>query len=135
MAVTCTSESLANASVCQFACIPPGILGVIKIRLLCAILNGETMACDATTLIEAAKCLECQIPPGMLGAIEVYLLCQIANSGAGGGGGASVTCGAIDPVAAPVGSCSVYYETAAGVTPSSIWIWDSGLAAWVKVLA
>lgn len=130
MAVTCTSESLANASVCQFACIPPGILGAIKIRLLCAILNGETMACDATTLIEAAKCLECQIPPGMLGAIEVYLLCQIANSGTGGGGGSSgVTCGVVDPVAAPTGACGVYYRT----DNKGVWVWTG--AAWFPIIA
>jgi hypothetical protein len=102
----------------------------IKLALLCAIANGTTMDCSSQNLVNQANCLMCQIPSGMVDAIEIYLLCQIASSGGGGGGGggAGVTCGAVDPVAAPSGTCGLYYRTDNG----GVWIWTG--AAWLQVI-
>lgn len=131
--MACTPQELMDAARC-FLCLSPGQLQMVRIRLLCAIKDGETVSCDPQTLLEAAKCLGC-LTEGQLEMVEVYLLCQIVSAGGTGGGGGGATCGTTDPVAAPTGSCGIYYQLASGTTPSSLWIWDSGLAAWVKVLS
>lgn len=101
----------------------------MEVVLLCAILDGETgMACDPQTLISEASCLLCTVPPGMWEAIKVSLLCQIAAGGGGGGGGSGVTCGVANPVAAPTGTCGLYYRTDDG----SLWKWNG--AAWGQLL-
>lgn len=129
MAISCTSESLAVAAQCLECKIPRGFTPYIKLALLCAIVNGDTsMACDSQSLVDAAKCLECKIPLGFVPFIEIYLLCQIASGGTGGGG-AGVTCGIVNPSAAPTGSCAIYYRT----DTLQMWFWNG--AAWQLVIA
>lgn len=127
MAVACNPADLMEAARC-FVCLSPTQAQVIRIRLLCAIVNGEVISCDANSLMAAANCIQC-LAPGQLQAIEIYLLCQIATSGAGGGGSSGVTCGVVDPVAAPTGSCGVYYRTDNG----AVWVWKG--AVWLQVIA
>lgn len=55
---------------------------------------------------------------------ELFLLNTIATNGSTGGGSSGVTCGAVDPVAAPAGSCGLYYNT----TSTALFYWDG--AAW-----
>jgi len=105
----------------------------VKLALLCAIANGTTMDCSAQNLVTQAQCFENCISSGMADAIEIYLLCQIAANGTGGGGGGtgSVLCAAAaDPVAAPSGTCGIYYRLDNG----KVWIWNSGAAAWNQIL-
>jgi hypothetical protein len=54
----------------------------IRIRLLCAIINGETMQCDSQSLITASKDIICCVPTGLMPAVELFLLCQLASGGA-----------------------------------------------------
>lgn len=131
---TCNPQTILDSASC-FACRSAGELEIIKTALLCQILQNlnPVASCDPNTLLANASCFAC-LPHGTLQIIQTQLLCDIASNGTGGGGGGA-TCGTIDPVAAPTGSCGIYYQLASGATPSSIWVWDSGLAAWVKVVA
>ncbi len=125
MAITCDSTTLVNGAYCNFCNLSGSMLYAIKLRLLCAIANGDmSIACDSASLVEAAKCYECQIPYGMMPAIEIYLLCFIAQNGTGAGGGGGITCGTVDPVAAPTGTCAIYYRK----DTAKFWYWDG--AAW-----
>jgi hypothetical protein len=125
--MACVPQDLLDAARC-FVCLSPTQAQVIRIRLLCAIATSTPMAaCDPNTLLEAANCLMC-LSPGQLQAIEISLLCQIAG-GSGGGGGTGITCGIVDPVAAPTGSCGLYYRTDNG----GVWYWSG--AAWVQLIA
>jgi hypothetical protein len=124
--MACNPQDLLDAARC-FVCLSPTQAQVIRIRLLCAIATSTPMAaCDPNTLLEAANCLMC-LSPGQLQAIEISLLCQIASGAGTGGGGA--TCGIVDPVAAPTGSCGLYYRTDNG----AFWAWTG--AAWLQLIA
>ena len=96
------------------------------------------MACDAQTLVNQAACVEQCVPVGMMPAVEIALLCQIASSssgiGGGGSGGSGVTCGDVAPVAAPTGSCGLYYQRNTGASPGAFYYWDAGSAAWVQLI-
>lgn len=83
MAVACDSSTLAAAAGC-FACHAPHQQRAIKVRILCAILNGEAMTCDADSLAAAAAELM-GLSEQQLAAIEAYLLCQISATIGGGG--------------------------------------------------
>ncbi len=111
-----------------FVCLPPGMWQLLKLGLLKQILLASDPMADtsATALLAAAKCYEC-LPPGMWQLIELGLLQQIVDGGGAGGGG-GVTCGAVDPVAAPTGSCAIYFNTAA----HSLWAWNG--AAWEALI-
>lgn len=86
------------------------------------------VSCDASDLSSLAKCLGGLSDLDLM-RIEVYLLCQIVNNGGGGGGGSSgVTCGLVDPVAAPTGSCGLYLNQSTG----SLWGWDG--SAWFALI-
>lgn len=111
-----TPQDIATDARC-FQCIPPG-MQLQALVYLYAQIAGVT---DPQTIIEGARCFSC-IPPGMLLQALVYLAAQIAS---GGGTGGAVTCGVADPVAAPSGSCGVFYRTDTG----AVWIWDG--ANWV----
>jgi hypothetical protein len=102
-------------------------LQAIRVYILNAIVNGETVLTTAQDLITAAKCYSC-IPDGLLGAIEVYLLTQIANGG-GAGGSSGITCSELDPVDAPTGSCGMHVNT----LNQSLWFWDG--STWVALIA
>lgn len=83
------------------------------------------MACDPQTLMTAAACFLC-LNPTQLAAINTYLLCQIFSGG--GTGGSGITCGTSDPVAAPAGTCGIYYRTDNG----AVWFWNG--VAWVVLI-
>lgn len=68
-----------------FVCLQPWQLQLCRVRLLCAIKDGETVSCDPLVLLEQANCLNC-LTPGQLDAVEAWLLCQIMSNGAGSGG-------------------------------------------------
>jgi hypothetical protein len=59
-----------------------------------------------------------------LRVIEQKILTKL-NTGVGGGG---VTCGAADPVAAPTGTCGLYFKTSNG----TLWAWTG--AAWLELI-
>ena len=112
-----TPQQVASAAVC-YDCIPAGYRESVMIYLLAQIASN-TMT--PTELAAAAVCYDC-IPAGYRLSVIIYLLAQISAGGGAGGGG--VTCGATDPVAAPSGSCGVYYNNVSG----AFFIWDG--AAW-----
>ncbi len=126
--VVCTSQALVTGAQCIYPCVPIGLSKYIKLALLCAAVNSQTMDCSAQNLVNQALCLQTCIPPGMVDAIEISLLCTLVNNiaagGGGGGGTGSVLCGVIDPVAAPTGSCAIYYRS----DTAKFWFWDG--AAW-----
>lgn len=133
--VACTAQDLVTSAKCIFPCIPIGLSKYVKLALLCAAVNSQTMDCSAQNLVNQALCLQTCIPPGMVDAVEIALLCALVNNIAagGGGGGASgaVTCAqAADPVAASTTTCALFYR----VDNGSVWIWNAGAAAWNKIL-
>ncbi len=130
-AITCTAQNLASLTPCQFSCLNGDLVMAIRIRLLCAILNGETMICDATTLAEAAKCFLPCVSLGLAPSIEIYLLCQIANGGGGGGTGGVICAAAADPSGAPTNACTLAYR----VDNGKLWYWDAGGTAWVPLIS
>jgi len=78
--MACEPQNLVTAASCQFSCLSGKMLAAIRIRLLCAIIDGQPMACDAQTLVDAAKCIENCVPTGMMTAVEISLLCQVSSS-------------------------------------------------------
>lgn len=109
-----TPQEIATNARC-FQCIPEG-MQLQALVYLFAQIAGVT---DPQTIINGARCYSC-IPPGMLLQALVYLVAQAAGGGSIGG----ITCGTVDPVAPPTGSCGIYIRTDTG----AIWIWDG--AAW-----
>lgn len=109
------------------------VLSAIRVYILQATLNGETVPTSAQDLVTAAKCYIACIPNGLLDALEVYLLTQIANGGGGGGGSGAVTYGVVDPVAAPSDPTlgALYYIPLQG----KLWAWDVAGQAWIPQLA
>lgn len=79
----------------------------MRIRLLCALINGETVECDVDTLVEDAKCYAC-LSAQQRAAIETYLVCQVAGGGAVGG-----LVGVVDPEGAVTASPGVSYANTA----------------------
>lgn len=126
MAIACDSQTLVNQAKCLFSCVPPGMVPYAKIAILCATLNSTVMDCSAQNLVNQALCLENCIPRGMVQYVELALLCAINNGGSSGGGGA--TCGTSDPIAAPSGSCGIYYRTDNG----GFWYWNG--SAWIQFI-
>lgn len=114
----------------SLAQLSPGTLDAIKVYILQAIVNGETVPTNAQELLEAAKCYVACLPAGVLGAIQIYLLTQIANGG-GGGGGASIVCldGSDAPVDAPESTCAIAYNEA-----GQVWTWNANGPAWNPIL-
>lgn len=84
MPVTCTPEALAEASTC-FLDLPWRTRQAIRVYLLCAYINGDTVDCDPNALATAATCYLASLSAAQLDAIETYLLCQLASAPAGGG--------------------------------------------------
>ena len=87
--------------------------------------NGDTVPTDINELMEQISCLKCAIQPGDVGLL---ILGAVSNITGGGGGGGGVTCGAVDPVAAPSGSCALYVNTVA----QSLWYWDG--VSWTALI-
>ena len=111
------------------ACLPPNQLAAINTAILCriAINYGAMATCDPQTLVESAACFAC-LSPFQLQIIQTQLLCEILNSAAGSGGG-GVLCGVLNPVAAPTGTCALYYR----IDNGSLWMWNG--VTWVPLIA
>ncbi len=132
MAISCDPNDLAQAAACFNQGYDVPLLKAMRIRLLCAVLNGETMTCTPDALAELSVCF-LQFP-GMLDAIETYLICQVANNGGGGGSGC-VTCTSTPPVDPPnVADCECSVKIGIGPWVGFYWVWDVGFTnAWVQV--
>jgi hypothetical protein len=77
--MACDAAQLLEASKC-FSCkydALPGLYQAVKIRLLCAIRDGETLECDPDVLAQEARCIFACVPRGAMDAIEITLLCAI----------------------------------------------------------
>jgi hypothetical protein len=124
MAVECGAVALADAAKC-LSCLSPQIQGAIQIRLLCALINGETMTCSATTLVaEATSSMYANLPTPIQQAIITHLLCQLASGAAGSigttfgnyGGGPN------EPTFTPASGTGVAVDTFDG----TVWYYYSG---------
>lgn len=110
-----TPSEIAGGATC-FRCVPDQQSAILY---LLATLAGVT---DPSTIAANATCFRCV--PDFESAM-LYLLDVIATNGTGGGGTGSVLCGAVAPVAAPTGTCALYYDT----VTTALYYWDG--AAWV----
>lgn len=121
-----TSPNALVAAANCYAC-ALGDKDLIKLGLLKDILLALDPMADTSpnALVAAAKCYACA--PGFYPLFELGLLLLIANS-ISGGGASGVTCGTADPVAAPSGTCGLYYRTDNG----SLWKWNG--AAWEEII-
>lgn len=102
----CNPQELLLEASC-FTCLPADQQYLVRLALLCRILNGVTLPCDVNTLLEEAKCFAC-LPPGMWPILELQLLCEISQ----GGGGGEVNC---DPTAA-----SMEHQGGSQVIPAGV---------------
>jgi hypothetical protein len=111
-----TPQEIATGAAC-FSCIPD------KLAALLYLLATNAGMTDPQAIATASACYSCI--PDKLAAI-LYLL---DGGGGGGGGGGESLCGAVDPVAAPSGTCGLYFNTVA----QSFWAWDG--ANWIQLIA
>jgi hypothetical protein len=120
----CDVQSLVSEANCFNGLYDIRQIQLVNLALLCRILQTQDpmATCDVNTLMESAKCFDC-LSEFQLAMLQAQLLCEI-QAGGGTGGGSGVTCGVVNPVAAPTGTCGIYYRTDTG----SIWLWDG--AAW-----
>jgi hypothetical protein len=125
----CDPATLAAGAAC-FVCLDPHMQAAVQVRLLCGILNGESMSCDPQTLAADSACLACSFTNLQLSAIAISILCRITAGGGGGTGVGNVSSGPADPAGPPVTGAGLYYQT----TDKSLWAWDSVLVGWVKLL-
>ncbi len=77
-------------------------------------------------LNEQIACLRCAVQSG---DVPLLILGAVSAIAAGGGSGGGVACGAVNPVAAPSGTCALYFNTVA----HSLWVWNG--AAWEALIA
>lgn len=83
---TCSLSELLSSSAC-FASVPKGMRDILRLQLLCQIVNGESVAeCDIQTLLDDAACFAA-VPQGTRDILELQLLCEISEGGGGGGSG------------------------------------------------
>lgn len=118
-------QTLINDVPCDLCNAPPGLAWYMVAAAMIDLANGESVPMTTQELISQTDCLQCLVPPGLLPYVMIQALRGISTSISSGGG---VTCGAADPVAAPSGSCGVYFNTAT----QSFWAWDG--AAWVALI-
>lgn len=76
--MACDPEALL-ASAKDFVGLSPKTRKAVIVRLLCAAVDGETMACDVDTLVLEAKCIECAMSEPQMEAVMIVLLCQLAG--------------------------------------------------------
>ncbi len=121
-----TDANTLLADTACYECLGEAEWRMIQLGLLQQILLANNPMADtsANTLLEATKCYKC-LGEAEWRMIELGLLQQIVDGGGGGGGGSGVTCGNGVPVAAPTGSCGLYYDKLTNI----IYQWDG--AAWV----
>lgn len=98
--------------------------------LLCQILKvyDPMSDCDVQTLVNSAACFNC-LSKDELQRVIAQLLCDIKDAGSVSSG--CVDCGTVDPVAAPTGTCCVYYRHDNG----AVWVWKATTASWLQVIA
>ncbi len=127
MAATTADEAnaLIAAAKCDLCYLPPGLEMYAILAALIDVANGGTVP-DAQTLASEANCLLCYLTPGMVPYAILQAIRGISSGGGGSSGG--VTCGTTNPVAAPTGTCALYYRTDDG----SLWKWNG--AAWGQLL-
>ena len=122
-------QTLIDSVPCDLCNSPPGLQMYLVLAAMIDIANGDPVPETTQGLITEANCLLCMVPPGLVPYLMVQALRDISSGGGGGGGGSgSVLCGAVDPVAAPSGTCGLYYRTNDG----SLWKWNG--AAWQALL-
>lgn len=120
--MACEPSTLLNGTEC-FLCLTPDMIQAIRIRLLCAIRDHETMSCDPQTLVSEANCiLSCMLPHQMKAA-EILLLCNLASASSSSG---AVLCGHGAPVADPGVSCAIYYDLDQG----DVYKWRDSTGDW-----
>lgn len=110
-----TPEQIAALSAC-FRCIADRQAAILFLLATIADMTIEEIAAGSA-------CYRCISD---FQSAELFLLNTIATNGTGGGGSGSgsVLCGAVPPVAAPTGSCALYYDTVS----TALYYWDG--AAW-----
>lgn len=127
MATAIDPTQFLEAAKCSFQCIPPGMIWYAVLAALSDVANGDPVPTDTNEIIDEARCLSQCIPAGFLPYAILAAVSGISTGGGGGGSG-SVLCGAADPVAAPTGTCGLYYRTDNG----SLWKWNG--AAWEALI-
>jgi hypothetical protein len=110
---------------CLFCKIPPGLVWFAILAALDDIANGRPMPSDPDELIAEARCFETCIP---MGFVPYAILVALQNLSTGGGLGGAVTCGTTDPVAAPSGSCGMYFRKDNG----TLWAWNG--VSWTELI-
>lgn len=132
MAISCDPNDLASAAACFNQGYGAPLLKAMRIRLLCAFLNSETMTCTPDALAELVSCF-LALDAGTIDAIETYLVCQVAN--AGGGGSGCVTCSSTPPTDPPnEADCPCAITVGIGDWVGFYWVWDVGFTdTWVQV--
>lgn len=115
---TCTTASLVDAANC-WTCVPQNIRQAIRIRLLCALINGEIVTCNIADLVreDSVKCYSC-LPENQRDAVETYLVCSLVSAG-----GVAPLSGTVDPEGAVVASPFRFYIN---TTTHTLWIKESG---------
>lgn len=113
-------QTLINDVPCDLCNAPPGLQWYLVLAALIDLANGDPVPTTTQGLISEADCLLCLVPPGLVPYLMVQALRDISS-----GGGGAVTCGSGAPVAAPSGTCGLYYDNDTGI----IYQWNG--AAWV----
>jgi len=116
-----------------FDCLLPGQLELVKVLLLCRILqtNNPQMTCDPQTLLAAANCFNC-LSPYQLQLVQTQLFCEILHSG--GGGQSCLYCSTGPPNFVPACDCALYLDKTVK-TAISLWAWYSDTAEWEELIA
>ena len=127
MAIVCDAQTLAGLTPCLVETFSRVELKAIRIRLLCAFLNGESMNCDPQSLATASACILENMSAGDMEAAETYLVCQINSSGGGGGGGTGATFGNYGGVA-PNFTPASGVGLAVDISNQTLWEYNTG--AW-----
>ncbi len=104
-----------------WCCVPQGDLWFAVLAALIDVGNGDPVP-STNDLLAQVACLKCAVQSGDL---PLLILGAVAGITGGGGSGGGVTCGNGVPVAAPTGSCGLYYDKLTNI----IYQWDG--AAWV----
>ena len=118
-------QSLINDVPCDLCNAPQGLELYLVLAAMIDLANGDPVPETTQGLIDEANCLLCLVSPGLVPYLMIAALREI-SSGGGGGGGA--TCGVVNPVATPSGSCGLYINTVA----QSLWYWSG--SAWVALI-
>lgn len=127
----CDTQALMGEASC-FNCFGYGDIKLVEAALLCRILKAldPVATCNVNELLSEAQCFLC-LSPQQWELIKLQLLCNISDSMTSGSM-SSMSCGPVDPVAAPTDptKCVMYANT----TANSLWYWNNNTAAWVPLI-